>query len=208
MPVPGERGHASENADWMARQLREAAPPGRPALAHCRRRCPLSGYAGNGLRGASTGFELNAASDRATAQASWNCAGERARIVGVPAGAAHRGSAASQAEAAQQPVRDPRPRRHHATGTTNGSLGGKPARPVHSSCGPTRASTWTSAATRAGRGICYAYRFPELYRHYVTLDVRLMFHAFHAGLHRARAGQRGSGPTIGTEYSPLTPDTR
>jgi hypothetical protein len=27
----------------------------------------------------------------------------------------------------------------------------------------------------------YDYRFPELHRHYVTLDVQLMLHSFHAG---------------------------
>ncbi len=55
-----------------------------------------------------------------------------------------------------------------------------------------------------GADLLYDYRFPELYRHYATLDVRLMFHSFHAG-NVAPARVAAIGAAIGTQYAPLNP---
>jgi len=41
--------------------------------------------------------------------------------------------------------------------------------------------TFDIDGVRCGTLICYDYRFPELYRQYVALGVRLVFHSFHAG---------------------------
>ena len=65
-------------------------------------------------------------------------------------------------------------------------------------------STWSIDGIRCGALICYDYRFPELYRHYVTLGVQLMFHSFHAG---NASPDRVAAITaaIGPEYAPLNP---
>jgi predicted amidohydrolase len=66
------------------------------------------------------------------------------------------------------------------------------------------ASVWLINGVRCGALICYDYRFPELYRHYVTLDVQLMFHSFHAG-NISPDKVAAIGAAIGTEYAALNP---
>jgi predicted amidohydrolase len=52
---------------------------------------------------------------------------------------------------------------------------------------------------RCGVLICYEYAFPELYREYKRLGVRLVFHSFHAG--HARPSQvRRMGREVGTKF--------
>jgi predicted amidohydrolase len=65
-------------------------------------------------------------------------------------------------------------------------------------------STWTIDGIRCGALICYDYRFPELYRHYVTLDVQLMFHSFHAA-NASPERVATIGAAIGTQHAPLNP---
>jgi deaminated glutathione amidase len=63
-------------------------------------------------------------------------------------------------------------------------------------------STWVIDGIQCGALICYDYRFPELYRHYVTLDVQLMFRSFHAA-NASPERVAAIGAAIGTEYAPL-----
>jgi predicted amidohydrolase len=89
---------------------------------------------------------------------------------------------------------------------------GRGARVAHFPEGALSGYAGTDFATFAGFDcgitcgalICYDYRFPELYRHYVTLDVQLMFHSFHAG-NVSPDGVAAIGAAIGTEYAALNP---
>jgi predicted amidohydrolase len=65
-------------------------------------------------------------------------------------------------------------------------------------------TTWTIDGVRCGALICYDYRFPELYRQYVSLDVQLMFHSFHAG-NVPPERVAAIGAAIGAGYAPLNP---
>ena len=65
-------------------------------------------------------------------------------------------------------------------------------------------STWELDGIRCGALICYDYRFPELYRQYVSLGVQVMFHSFHAG--NASAERVAAiGAAIGGEHAALNP---
>ncbi|HUN36273.1 MAG TPA: carbon-nitrogen hydrolase family protein [Trebonia sp.] len=64
--------------------------------------------------------------------------------------------------------------------------------------------TWDIDGVRCGALICYDYRFPELYRQYAALDVRLVFHSFHAGGAPAEWIERAAG-AIGTELASVNP---
>jgi deaminated glutathione amidase len=63
-------------------------------------------------------------------------------------------------------------------------------------------TVWTVDGIRCGALICYDYRFPELYRHYVTLDVQLMLHSFHAA-NASPERVAAIGAAIGHEYADL-----
>ena len=187
-PVSGDIG---QNADWIARQSAEAAAAG-ARVAHFPEGA-LSGYAG-------TDFATFAGFDWAALRKATEHIQERARELGiwVVTGSAHRFSDVSKP--------------HNSLYVINNSgdvvtrydkrFLGLPDLD-HYSPG-NHFSTWTVDGITCGALICYDYRFPELYRHYVTLDVQLMFHSFHAGnIPPDRVAAIGAA--IGTEYAALNP---
>ncbi len=180
-----------QNAAWMARQLREAAHRG-ARVAHFPEGA-LSGYAGADFK-TFTGYDWGAL-DRATEGIR-----ELARALGiwVVAGSAHRFSDVSAPHNSLYVISD------HGEATERYDkrfLGGTD--PDHYSPG-SHFSTWVIDGIRCGALICHDYRFPELYRHYVTLDVQLMFHSFHAG-NVPPERVAAIGAAIGTQYASLNP---
>lgn len=180
-----------QNADWMARQLREAVRQG-ARVAHFPEGA-LSGYAGTDFE-TFTGYDWDTL-DRATGRIR-----ELASELGiwVAAGSAHRFSDVSAPHNSLYVISD---RGEITERYDKRFLGGTD--PDHYSAGR-HFSTWTIDGIRCGALVCYDYRFPELYRHYVTLDVRLMFHSFHAG-NVAPERVAAIGAAIGTQYAPLNP---
>lgn len=180
-----------QNAWWVTRQMHEAVRQG-ARVAHFPEGA-LSGYAGTDFATFS-GFDWDAL-ERATSRVR-----KQADELGlwVAAGSAHRFSPVSAPHNSLYVISD--------SGEVAGRydkrfLGGTD--PDHYSPG-SHFTTWTIDGIRCGALICYDYRFPELYRHYVTLDVQLMLHSFHAGnasLQRVAA----IGAAIGTEHAPLNP---
>jgi deaminated glutathione amidase len=180
-----------ENARWVIRQMHEAARQG-ARVAHFPEGA-LSGYAGTDFA-TFAGFDWDAlelATDRVR---------ERAGALGiwVAAGSAHRFSQVSAPHNSLYVISDSG---QVAERYDKRFLGGPDL--DHYSPG-SHFTTWTVDGIRCGALICYDYRFPELYRHYVTLDVQLMLHSFHAG--NAPPGRvEAISAAIGTEYGPLNP---
>ena len=180
-----------QNSGWMARQIREAAAQG-ARVAHFPEGA-LSGYAGTDFD-TFTGYDWDAL-DRAT-DGIRELAGELG--LWVVAGSAHRFSDASAPHNSLYVISDG----GQVTGRYDKRfLGGTDS--DHYSPGG-HFSTWVIDGIRCGALICYDYRFPELYRYYVTLGVQLMFHSFHAG-NVPPARVAAIGAAIGTEYAPLNP---
>lgn len=180
-----------QNADWMARQMSEAAGHG-ARVAHFPEGA-LSGYAG-------TDFETFTGYDWATLERCTDRIREHAGKLGiwVVAGSAHRFSNLNAPHNSLYVISDKGEvtRRYDKR-----FLGGNDL--DHYSPG-NHFSTWVIDEIQCGALICYDYRFPELYRHYVTLDVRLMFHSFHAG-NVSPQRLAAISTAIGTEYAPLNP---
>ena len=164
-PVSGDIG---QNAGWIARQLAEAAAAG-ARVAHFPEGA-LSGYAG-------TDFATFAGFDWTALRTAAEHIQERARELGiwVVTGSAHRFSDVSKPHNSLYVINDSG---DVVTRYDKRFLGLPDLE--HYSPG-NHFSTWTVDGITCGALICYDYRFPELYRHYVTLDVQLMFHSFHAG---------------------------
>lgn len=187
-PVSADIG---QNANWVIQQMQEAARQG-ARVAHFPEGA-LSGYAGTDFE-TFTGYDWGAL-DRATGRVR-----ERAGELGiwVAAGSAHRFSDVSAPHNSLYVISD--------SGEVierydKRFLGGTD--PDHYSPG-SHFSTWTVDGIRCGALICYDYRFPELYRHYVTLDVQVMLHSFHA--RNAPPGRVAAiSAAIGAEYAPLNP---
>ncbi len=187
-PVSADIG---QNAGWMARQLRQAARQG-ARVAHFPEGA-LSGYAGTDF-GTFTGYDWDAL-DRAT-----DGIRELANELGiwVAAGSAHRFSDVSAPHNSLYVISD--------GGEVAGRydkrfLGGTDL--DHYSPG-SHFTTWDIDGIRCGALICYDYRFPELYRHYVTLGVQLMFHSFHAA-NASPERIAAIAAAIGPGYAPLNP---
>lgn len=187
-PVSADAGR---NAGWMTRQMEQAARGG-ARVAHFPEGA-LSGYAGADFA-AFTGYDWDAL-DRAAATVR-----ERAAELGiwVAAGSAHRFSDASAPHNSLYVFSD---RGEIARRYDKRFLGGTDL--DHYSPGG-HFTTWDVDGIRCGALICYDYRFPELYRHYVTLGVQLMLHSFHAA-HAPPERVAAIGDAIGAEYAPLNP---
>jgi predicted amidohydrolase len=180
-----------QNAGWMARQMREAARRG-ARVAHFPEGA-LSGYAGTDFE-TFTGYGWDTL-DHATGSIA-----QLARDLGVwvVAGSAHRFSDTSAPHNSLYLISD------------TGQIAGRYDKRFlsrtdaqHYSPGD-HFTTWDIDGIRCGALICYDYRFPELYRHYVTLDVQLMFHSFHAGnVQPERVAAIGTA--IGPQYAPFNP---
>jgi predicted amidohydrolase len=180
-----------QNAVWITRQMHEAARQG-ARVAHFPEGA-LSGYAGTDFE-TFTGHDWDAL-DRATDRVR-----ERAGELGiwVAAGSAHRFSDHSAPHNSLYVISDGG---EVTERYDKRFLGGSD--PDHYSPG-SHFTTWTIDGIRCGALICYDYRFPELYRHYVTLDVQLMLHSFHAA--NASPGRVAAiGAAIGPEHAPLNP---
>ncbi|HEY1626382.1 MAG TPA: carbon-nitrogen hydrolase family protein [Streptosporangiaceae bacterium] len=187
-PVSSDIG---QNLDWITRQAHQGASRG-ARVAHFPEGA-LSGYAGTDFA-AFAGFDWTAL-DEATERLR-----ERARELGiwVVTGSAHRFSDVSRPHNSVYVIGDDGA---IVARYDKRFLGGPDL--DHYSPG-SHFSTWTIDGLRCGALICYDYRFPELYRHYVRLDVQLMFHSFHAGnFPQERVAEIGAA--IGTEYAPLNP---
>jgi deaminated glutathione amidase len=180
-----------QNATWITAQLREAASRG-ARVAHFPEGA-LSGYAGTDFA-TFTGFGWDTL-DRATGQIR-----EQARELGiwVVTGSAHRFSDVSKPHNSLYVIDDGG---EIVARYDKRFLGGPDL--DHYSPG-NHFSTWAIDGVVCGALICYDYRFPELYRHYVTLDVQVMFHSFHAGNFPADR-VAAIGTVIGTEYAALNP---
>jgi predicted amidohydrolase len=180
-----------QNAAWMARQMREAARRG-ARVAHFGEGA-LSGYAGTDF-GTFTGYDWDTLA-RAT-----DGIRQLARELGiwVVAGSAHRFSDTSAPHNSLYVISD------------TGQITARYDKRFLSSTdadhyNPGRHfSTWDIDGIRCGALICYDYRFPELYRHYVTLDVQLMFHSFHAG-NVPPERVAAISAAIGPQYAPFNP---
>jgi predicted amidohydrolase len=180
-----------QNVAWMARQMREAARRG-ARVAHFPEGA-LSGYAGTDFA-TFTGYDWDAL-DRAT-KGIREIASELG--IWVAAGSAHRFSDVSAPHNSLYVISE--------AGEVAGRydkrfLGGTDV--DHYSPG-SHFSTWVIDGIRCGAQICYDYRFPELYRHYVTLGVQLMFHSFHAG-NVPPDRVAAIGAAIGPQYAPFNP---
>jgi deaminated glutathione amidase len=187
-PVSADIG---QNAGWITRQMHQAARQG-ARVAHFPEGA-LSGYAGTDFQ-TFTGYDWDAL-DRATGRVR-----ERAAELGiwVVTGSAHRFSDLSAPHNSLYVISDGG---QVTERYDKRFLGGTDL--DHYSPG-NHFATWTTDGIRCGALICYDYRFPELYRHYVTLDVQLMFHSFHAA--NASPQQVATiGAAIGTQYAPLNP---
>jgi deaminated glutathione amidase len=187
-PVSADIGR---NAGWITRQMHEAARQG-ARVAHFPEGA-LSGYAGPDFE-TFTGYDWDAL-DRATDHVR-----QRAAELGiwVVTGSAHRFSDVSAPHNSLHVISDAGQLTERFD---KRFLGGTDL--DHYSPG-SHFSTWTIDGIRCGALICYDYRFPELYRQYVSLDVQLMFHSFHA----ANASPElvaAIGTAIGTQYAPLNP---
>jgi deaminated glutathione amidase len=187
-PVSADIG---QNTGWMTRQMHEAARQG-ARVAHFPEGA-ISGYAGTDFE-TFTGYGWDAL-DRATDRIR-----ELASELGiwVAAGSAHRFSDLSAPHNSLYVISD---RGEVTERYDKRFLGG--ADPDHYSPG-SHFSTWVIDGIQCGALICYDYRFPELYRHYVTLDVQLMFHSFHAG-NVPPERVAAISAAIGTQYAPLNP---
>jgi len=180
-----------QNASWMTRQMHEAARLD-ARVAHFPEGA-LSGYAGTDFE-TFTGYDwdvLGRASERVREQA-----GELG--IWVVAGSAHRFSEVSRPHNSLYVISDGG---QIIARYDKRFLGGPDL--DHYSPG-NHFSTWVIDGIRCGALICYDYRFPELYRHYVTLDVQLMFHSFHAG-NASPERVAGVSAAVGIEYAPLNP---
>jgi predicted amidohydrolase len=178
-----------QNADWIARQLCEAAGLG-ARVAHFPEGA-LSGYAGTDFE-AFTGYDWDSLA-RATDRVR-ECAREQG--IWVVAGSAHLFSGVSAPHNSLYVISDAG---EVAERYDKRFLGGPDL--DHYSPG-SHFSTWTIDGVSCGALICYDYRFPELYRHYVMLDVELMFHSFHAG-HASPERVAEIGAAMGPEHAPL-----
>jgi deaminated glutathione amidase len=180
-----------QNAGWITAQLSEAAD--RDARVAHFPEGALSGYAGTDFA-TFTGFGWDTL-DRAAGRIR-----EAASELGiwVVTGSAHQFSDVSKPHNSLYLISD---HGEIVTRYDKRFLGGPDL--DHYSPG-NHFSTWTIDGVVCGALICYDYRFPELYRHYVTLDVKVMFHSFHAG--NFPAGRVAEiGAAIGTEYAALNP---
>jgi predicted amidohydrolase len=180
-----------QNAGWVIAQMEEASRLG-ARVAHFPEGA-LSGYAGVDFEGFG-GFDWDPL-DRVTERVR-----ERATELGiwVVAGSAHRFSGISAPHSSLYVISD---RGEVVARYDKRFLGGTDL--DHYSPG-NHFSTWEIDGIRCGALICYDYRFPELYRQYVTLGVQLMFHSFHAG--NASAERVAAiGVAIGGEYAALNP---
>jgi len=180
-----------QNIGWITRQMHQAARHG-ARVAHFPEGA-LSGYAGADFE-TFTGYDWGAL-DRATGRVR-----ERAAELGiwVVTGSAHRFSELSAPHNSLYVISDG----GEVTARYDKRfLGGTDL--DHYSPG-SHFSTWTIDGIRCGALICYDYRFPELYRHYVTLDVQLMFHSFHAA-NASPERVAAIGAAIGTQHAPLNP---
>jgi predicted amidohydrolase len=187
-PVSADAG---QNLDWITRQAREAAGCG-ARVAHFPEGA-LSGYAGTDFA-TFAGFDWSAL-HKATEQIQ-----ESARELGIwiVTGSAHRFSGVSKPHNSLYVISDTG---EIVTRYDKRFLGG----PDHDHYSPgNHFSAWTLDGIRCGALICYDYRYPELYRHYVTLDVQLMFHSFHAA-NASPERVAAIGAAIGTEYTALNP---
>jgi predicted amidohydrolase len=180
-----------QNAAWITRQLHEASRSG-ARVAHFPEGA-LSGYAG-------ADFETFTGYDRDALESAASGVREHARELGiwVVAGSAHWFSESSAPHNSLYVISD---RGEVTERYDKRFLGGTD--PDHYSPG-SHYSTWAIDGIRCGALICYDYRFPELYRHYVTLGVQLMFHSFHAG-NASPERVAAISAAIGTEYAPLNP---
>ena len=178
-----------QNAGWITRQMHESAEQG-ARVAHFPEGA-LSGYAGTDFE-TFTGYDWDALTAPPTAYGTCKRAGH---LVGSRVSA----PVQRRQRTAQQPVRDQRRRRGHRADDKR--FGGTHL--DYYSPG-SRFSTWVIDGIRCGALICYDYRFPELYRRYVTLDVQLMFHSFHAA-NASPERVAAIGAAIGTEHAPLNP---
>jgi predicted amidohydrolase len=187
-PVSADIG---QNTGWITRQMHQAARHG-ARVAHFPEGA-LSGYAGTDFQ-TFTGYDWDALG-RATGRVR-----ERAAELGiwVVTGSAHRFSNLSAPHNSLYVISDGG---QVTERYDKRFLGGTDL--DHYSPG-NHFATCTFDGIRCGALICYDYRFPELYRHYVTLDVQLMFHSFHAA--NASPQQVAAiGAAIGTQYAPLNP---
>ena len=180
-----------QNVGWMTAQVHEASRLG-ARVAHFPEGA-LSGYAGADFE-AFAGYDWDAL-DRATGRVQ-RLAAELG--IWVAAGSAHRFSDISAPHNSLYVISD---RGEVIARYDKRFLGGTD--PDHYSPG-SHFSTWTIDGIRCGALICYDYRFPELYRHYVTLDVQLMLHSFHAA-NVSPERIAAIGAAIGADHSPLNP---
>jgi len=187
-PVSADAG---QNADWMTRQMREAAGRG-ARVAHFPEGA-LSGYAGADFE-TFAGYGWDDL-DRATGRIQECAAGLGIWVV---AGSAHRRADGQAPHNSLYVIADDGA---IAERYDKRFLGGTD--PEHYHPGG-HFSTWAIDGIQCGALICYDYRFPELYRRYVTLSVQLMFHSFHAG-NVSPERLAAIGAVIGTEYAPLNP---
>jgi predicted amidohydrolase len=180
---------ARRNADWIAAQLEEAARRG-ARVAHFPEGA-LSGYAAADFE-TFTGYDWDA-----LAQATDRVRARTAELgIWVVAGSAHRFSDVSAPHNSLYVIDD---RGDVVERYDKRFLGGTDL--DHYSPG-SHFSAWSIDGIRCGALICYDYRFPELYRQYVTLDVQVMFHSFHAA-HASPVRVAAIGAAIGPAYAAL-----
>ena len=180
-----------QNTGWITRQMHEAARQG-ARVAHFPEGA-LSGYAGTDFE-TFTGYDWDAL-DRATDRVR-EYAGELG--IWVVTGSAHRFSGLSAPHNSLYVISDGG---QVTERYDKRFLGGTDL--DHYSPG-SHFSTWAIDEIRCGALICYDYRFPEFYRSYVTLDVQLVFHSFHAA-NASPDRVAAIGAAIGTQYAPLNP---
>jgi deaminated glutathione amidase len=187
-PVSGD---IDQNLGWITRQLTEAADRG-ARVAHFPEGA-LSGYAG-------TDFATFAGYDWGRLQTATGRVQKQASELGiwVVTGSAHRFSDVAKPHNSLYVINDSG---EIAARYDKRFLGG----PDHDHYSPgNHPATWVIDGITCAALICYDYRFPELYRQCVTLDVQLVFHSFHAG-NISPEQVAAIGAAIGTEYMALNP---